>query len=52
MPKLIEAIKKELGRPATSTMDAIFLNLLKSDYESKNWKSNTIYKVKKKYGIR
>lgn len=47
--KLIDSIKKELKRSAGSTMDATYLNLLKDDFESKRWNSNTIHKVREKY---
>lgn len=50
--KLEEAVRKELKRPASSTSDAMFLNMLKSDYEHKVWNTNRMTKVKEKYGIK
>lgn len=49
--KLIQAIKKEISRSATGTFDAIFLNMLRKDYEDRCFDTDRVKKVREKYGI-
>ena len=51
MTKLTESIKKEINRSSTSTTDAIFQKMLKSDLENGDMGTDRVKKVKKKYKI-
>lgn len=49
--KLIECIEKELKRPASNTMDAMFKQMLKDDFKAGNFKTNRVWAVIKKYDL-
>lgn len=46
-----QCVEKELKRGPCSTMDAIFLGILREDYEDGDWDTNRMDVVKEKYGI-